>query len=590
MNEIQRDAALKGARWGGQTSLTGALSRRSERLEEALADLARLRAWADCRDGCLGGARLASVRPLAALNRPITAVAAFESVPAGRAAAPNAVILAAAGAALEAREPRKAAELYQRMVDRHAAGRLAVSEDELYEAEKGLFWAHLDADELGAAREQARKNYAQGTIEPPEGRALWGAGDWKRTDARVALGLSEIYTGRPAAGERIFSEMLAQAPANVAALSGLSAAKTARGLPRAAWENALAARLHAPDDLGAAVRLAHSLMDARRWAEAHEIIQALGPWAAQSRAVSQLARRWELFKKFEARASFGFAHTSNRNSVSSTNPEDPNIELRLYSPPLGYHWRAFIGSAWDSGRYAEGEGEREMFLGGLQYRGPGLEFSLEARDERLNGRRLGAGLEGLWQPGDHWRVPFSVQKNSRAAPLRAVNSNIRADSASLGLGYYWHESRALNFNAQMMNFTDGNRRAAFSGNFSQRLWAGGHRTVTGRLNAYTSSNSEDDNRPYYNPKKDAEAGLGLTYANLLWRGEGKSLSHALEADASRYRQENYGTETIWTLGYHQSLDWADSFSASYGASYGHRVYDGEPEKNINGYINFVWKF
>ena len=586
IHDIKLAAAMKEGRWGEQTSLTRAMMKRTGRLEDSLYSLERLQSRPDCRGkgGCVAGARMAAVRPLAALNRSEEAAAAYEGVKDSGSFVPNSTLISAGGAYISLRQPLKAAEVYQQVIDRHQAGKTAVSRDDLYEAEKGLFWSHLESERLGLAREQAKSNYVKRSLSPPDGP------DWQRTDAYITMGLSETFTGHAAEGEEIFSQILKKAPGNTGALSGMSAAKSARGLPRSAWENVAVAMLHAPDNLGLAVQLANALMDLRRWREAHELIKALEPWAERSEAVKLLLRRWETHNKFEARAYIGVSHTSNRHSVSSTNPEDPDVELRLYSRPMEYNWRAYVGSAWDSGRYAEGEGEREIYLGGAEYRGEDLELNLELRSEQLKGSRMGAGLTGVWQPTDHWRFPFSAQRTSRETPLRARNSGIHADSASLGLGYYWNESRAFNVNALYMDFSDGNRRLAFYGNFNQRLWTSYSRFVTGRLNFYTSSNSENDNRPYYNPKEDFEAGAGLTYGNLIWRDYDRSLSHSLEADASNYHQKYYGSGLIWTLGYNQFLDWTDCFSASYGVSYGRRVYDGEPEKVINGYLNVVWKF
>lgn len=589
---VKLAAAMKEGRWGEQTSLTRALMKRSDRLEESLASLERLRARPDCRaaSGCVTGAVMAQVKPLAALNRSEEAAQAYEAARAGGAFLPNATLLSAGEAYISLREPLKAAEVYQLVIDRHKARKTAVSRDDLYEAEKGLFWARLESEDLRAARAQAENNYVQRTISPPEGMTASDFPDWMKTDAQATLGLAEIFTGDSAKGEDIFGRILQKAPANTAALSGMAAAKSARGLSRSAWENAAAALLHEPDNLGLAVQLANVLMDLRLWREAHELIKALEPWAERSEAVKLLLRRWETHNKFEARAYVGASYTSNKNSPSSTSPEDPNIELRLYSRPFEYNWRAYVGSAWDNGKYAEGEGEREIYLGGVEYRGRDLEMRLEMRDERIKGSRMGAEIAGVWQPDDHWRLPFSAQRTSRETPLRARNSGIHADSFSLGVGYYWNESRSVNFNAAHMDFSDGNRRWSFSGNLNQRLWTSYSRSLTGRLIFYKSGNSGNDNRPYYNPKEDFEAGAGLTYANLIWRNYGKSLRHSLEADGGNYHQKYHGSALVWNMGYNQFLDWTDCFAAAYGVSYGRRVYDGDPEKVVNGYLNLVWKF
>ncbi len=208
----------------------------------------------------------------------------------------------------------------------------------------------------------------------------------------------------------------------------------------------------------------------------------------------------------------------------------------------------------------------------------------------MEDRRFGLGLEGVWEVSDHIRIPFAAEKLSRQTPLRARHSGIRADSASLSFEYYWNDYRWLSVSGSHLDFSDDNKRWEFGGNFNQRLWTWYNHYLNGHLNLFTSHNSKDDERPYFNPKDDLETGLGLTYGSILWRRYDKALSHTITTEVANYYQKYYGSDLVWNLGYNQSLDWTDRFSAAYGLGYGRRVYDGDPEMVLNTYLTLNWKF
>ncbi len=129
-----------------------------------------------------------------------------------------------------------------------------------------------------------------------------------------------------------------------------------------------------------------------------------------------------------------------------------------------------------------------------------------------------------------------------------------------------------------------------SGSFNQRLWTRYNRYLNGSVNFGFSRNSDDDERPYFNPKEDRELGVGLTYGSVLWRDYDRVWRHEISAGVGDYWQKYYGSDLIWDVGYSQTVDWGDRFSATYGVGYGRRVYDGEPENDLSIFLELVRRF
>lgn len=595
IHNIMLAAGRKETRWGEQTDLIRDMAGRLGRLQTALDSLDRLAARPDCQETglCADEASMHKVQGLNAMNRLPEATAVYEQTQRKGLFAPSNVELAAGGSYLGQRQPKKAAEAYQKVVDMHETSRIDVPEEDLYQAEKGLFWAYLEAEYLVQAREQAWRNLAN-VVSPPTGRPSVDDDDWRKPDAMNAAGLGELYTGHLDNSQAHFQNFLSLAPANSGALSSMSMTYSMRGLPRAAWEEATLGRLYAPADPSLAVRQAQTLLDLNRWREAHQLIQDLEPYAPYVDSVKELLRRWETHNLREARLWVNWAESDSDQDSSGTNisSDTPGLEWRLFSSPLSYNWRAFIGSAWENGEFEEGKARQDIMLGGIEYRGENLEAVLEARNDHIEGAgtRFGLELSGTLTPKDHWRFPFSFQKTSRNTPLRARYSGIHADSAEVGVEYYRNESRSLSASTGYMDFSDGNRRLFYGAGFRQRLWTWYNHFIDGNLNAYASHNSEDAERPYFNPKSDLEFGGGLTYGALLWRNYDKSLSHFISGGAGNYNQKHFGSDVVWDLGYRQELDITDRFSAAYGLGYSRRVYDGDPEKVFNTHLYLMWKF
>lgn len=566
------------------------INQRYRQYHGALASLDRLRIDPACAAAapCRAWVRQARLRPLMELNRLAELVDEYETLKEESPQLLPAAELSAAGAYLALRQPVRAGRIYREVMERRQTDP-NLTDDDLYEAQKGLFWSLLEAEQLSGARARAEENYE--TRRPQDNSPAWLSRDETVVDAYATLGWALLYTGFLAKGEKHFQEMAAGDPKNVEALSGLAMSQALRERPRAALDIIHQALNLEPDNIGLMIQEANALMEAGKWRQAHEIIKTLEPYAPYSTAVQQLQRSWKTHNMFVAQVSLSWSDTKSNNPSAYTPDQAPVLEALLYTPPIKYNWRLYAGTALESGKFEEGRARQEMVIGGLEYRGPLLEVSLEGRTAKLNhNQRTGGGISGELTPGDHWRFPFALQRKSRNTPLRAMYNGVFADEYMMGAAYHWNEGRSLEASGSYMDFSDGNKRLAVSGLFSERLLSRYNHTLDGRLSLYASHNSQDDDRLYYNPKDDFSYSAGLTYTGPIRRHYDKYLSHALSVDIGGYNQKNHGSGLIWNLDYHHNLDWTDRFAATYGAGYGRNIYDGEAEKNLNLYLTVVWRF
>lgn len=592
LSAITRDAGLESAFWGEQSSIPRNLAEREGRLRASLALLDGLDADPACppQSDCLLQRDIARIQPLADLGLAREATDRYEAVKGRVPLLPPSAQLAAANAYMRLQQPDKALEIYSAVIAAKDKYVPRLKPDDLYRARNGLFWAYLEDEQLPEALKQAESTRESG-LHPTGGQPPLEDTDWKKLDADTTLGYAYLYTNAFEKAETHFKEMADKAPAASDVQSGLAATYIMRGLPRAALQTIKKAQIFSPDNINLAAHEADALMDAKEWRAAKSIIDDLQEYAPYSGDVRRLQRRWETHSLYEFRLESNLAYPFGGKPPGTTSrSQTSSLEWRLYSPPIGYDWRVYGGTALAGGSYDEGLARQFLSLLGVEYRVPWVTANLEARNDDAGSNDMGAALYGSLTPGDHWSFPFSFEIGSRDTPLRARNEGITADSYRMGAEYRWNESRTARINARGMNFSDGNQRLGVDASVTQRLWSDFTRHVDGTAGIYVGGNSKDEDRPYFNPKAEAEIAGSLTYGALLWRSYDKSLSHAVTVGAGGYAQRDYGTLPVLSLGYSQDLDWTDRFSATYGVGFERRPYDGEQENSLNAFINLSWKF
>ncbi len=590
LSAITRAAALESAFWGEKSSVPRDLAERESKLRASLALLDSL-AGPECPPGsdCLLQRDIARIQPLSDLGLAQEATEQYEAVK-NRAPLPPSAQLAAARAYMRLKQPGKAADIYAAVIaakDKYAP---PLSRNVLYRAQSGLFWARLENEQLAEARRQAESTW-ESILHPTGGEPYVEDTDWIKQDAYTTLGYAYLYTDAHAKAENHFRGITDMAPAAGDAQSGLAATYLLRGLPRAALETVKRAQIFSPDDINLAAHKADAFMDIKDWRAAKAIIDDLKEYAPYSDDIRRLQRRWETHSLHEFRLEGNWASPlGGMPAGSSSRTQTTSLEARLYSPPLAYDWRLYAGSAFARARYDEGLARQFLYLLGVEYRVPWVTANLEAGYDDAGSNDMGAALRGTLTPGDHWSFPFAFEIDSRDTPLRARNQGITADSYGVGANYRWNESRSAQASFQGMSFSDGNQRLGLDAGLTQRLWQGYTRYVDFTGGVYLGGNSKDEDRPYFNPKTEAEIDASLTYGSVLWRRYDKSLSHVVTVGLGGYAQQNYGVRPVFNVAYSQDLQWTDRFFVTYGAGFERRPYDGDQENNFNVFINLNWKF
>ena len=104
--------------------------------------------------------------------------------------------------------------------------------------------------------------------------------------------------------------------------------------------------------------------------------------------------------------------------------------------------------------------------------------------------------------------------------------------------------------------------------------------LTGRAQAYASSNSLGGTVPYYNPSQDLSLTGGFMAEHVLWRRYENSLVHALTVDAGLYAEQYYANNWIGTINYEHRWRFDPLTEFRYGVTLMRRVYDGSVENTL----------
>ena len=519
------------------------------------------------------------------LNMRPETVRAYEAMPSLHSRMPDGPKLAVADAYLGTRHPDKAETLYREVVD---AGK---QESDVEIANLGLFWALLEQEKFKEALEHA-KQLLENAPEPNP-RSVFKPYLHQKRGASNLLGLAYSYTGFLQKGEEHLEKSLGNAPANQEGWQMLATNRNLRGLPLAALDALALAEVHKDTEyvsIDIEAGRFSALMASRQWEAAHEILKRMTEYMPFSPQVQRMRREWELHNLWDTRLYSNWSTSNHTDSGVSNDNLHRSIEWLLYTPPINYNWRAFAGALYGEGRFNEGRGYHKKLIGGVEYRSKWLEASLSAGANIVNSTRTAVALGGRVHLGDHWSIPFSIERDSPHTPLRAENNDVFANAVSSGLSYYWNESRYFNLNVRLMDFSDDNERLEVGAALTQRLFTYYTHRLDATIESYYSQNSKDDDRFYYNPKMGLEAGGKLKYTDLLWRKYDRSLEHAVSAGVGSYYQKYYGSDVVWHLGYEQFLKLNDRLDFNYGYTMSRRVYDGDSELAHNFFLNMRWRF
>jgi biofilm PGA synthesis protein PgaA len=161
--------------------------------------------------------------------------------------------------------------------------------------------------------------------------------------------------------------------------------------------------------------------------------------------------------------------------------------------------------------------------------------------------------------------------------LRALGHGITANAASTNVVYRESESRRLLLNAEAMNFSDGNVRGSLAGQYSQRLMTEPHFSVDAIFGMAATRDTANSNRPYFNPRQDALATVGVSFKQTIYRRYEFAYDHHLVVSPGVYWEQGFGEGGAASVLYEHRLRMNDVFEAGLGVSFSRQPYDGKYE-------------
>ncbi len=304
-------------------------------------------------------------------------------------------------------------------------------------------------------------------------------------------------------------------------------------------------------------------------------------------AVQRLARLWDVHTMRELRVAVeaGF----NSGATAATGETELSIDSQLFSQPIYYNFRAFIGYLFAQADFPEETETLHRVRVGAEYRGPGLIASGEVSYNNYGETDPGGRLAALWMLDDYWSVEGSLEAFSRDTPLQALLNDVTANSAQLGVTYRASELFNVRLAGQVLDFSDDNVRSLGLLSLVTRLYRRPDFLIDGGIDLSISHNTESD-VPYFSPELDSAQTASVAFEHLLYRRYENAWSHRLTLTAGNYWQENFGSDFVGGVRYEHRLLWNDVIDVSLGGGYNRQVYDGDPEDQFAILGRLTWRF
>jgi biofilm PGA synthesis protein PgaA len=285
----------------------------------------------------------------------------------------------------------------------------------------------------------------------------------------------------------------------------------------------------------------------------------------------------------------GYRGRSSDDSASGSG--DFGLETALYTSPFKEDWRAFAGAGTGRGEFLEGDARHDWLRAGLERRIRNHTLEAEVSSHEYGfGRRAGARLAGVHDVNDIWQYGWSAELLSGSTPLRALNSNVDADSLSAYARWRESERREISLSILPVLFSDGNDRLSLVLNGNQRLFTAPRMKVDAGLELSTSRNSQGGEGPYFNPESDVSVFSTLNLSHVLHRRYESVWSQDLQFGLGYYDQRDFGGGGMGLIGYGQRLRMNDVFDSGFLLSALSRPYDGEREQEYRLVFDINFRF
>jgi biofilm PGA synthesis protein PgaA len=189
---------------------------------------------------------------------------------------------------------------------------------------------------------------------------------------------------------------------------------------------------------------------------------------------------------------------------------------------------------------------------------------------------------------DYWALRAEADSDSFDVPLRAVTGNVHGRGLDMDLEWRASELRSVHGGVQRVLFSDGNQRAAFSGAWSERIRTTPLWQASISAEEWESSNSLNENRPYFNPSRDFALGPRGTVDWMTWHRYDRSFHQTMAIYVAPYWQANYGTGGAVSVNYGQLWKMRSGLELRCGVTWNTQPYDGSNETGTALNAGITW--
>ncbi|PTT06133.1 poly-beta-1,6 N-acetyl-D-glucosamine export porin PgaA, partial [Pseudomonas sp. HMWF006] len=349
-----------------------------------------------------------------------------------------------------------------------------------------------------------------------------------------------------------------------------------------------------PRNMGLEVAQARTAMTLQEWRQMDALTDDVVARFPDNRQVQRAAREREVHDMSELRveAYGGKANGGGSGDAGAVSgSRDFGIQSTLYSPPIDEDWRVFAGVGYATGDFAEGTGNHRFQRVGLERRTRDMTLEAEVSNHSYGfGDKQGARLAIARDINDHWQYGGSLEYLSAETPLRALNSDIKANGGSGFIRWRANESREWRLSVSPSQFSDGNNRVEALLTGREGVYSAPNVQVDAGLEVGTSHNSNSEDVPYFNPKSDFSVMPLVNVNHVLYHRYETSWSQQFQAGAGTYSQRDHGTGGMALLGYGQRYAWNDVFEVGGLFSVINRPYDGDRETDLRLLVDLTFRF
>jgi biofilm PGA synthesis protein PgaA len=262
-------------------------------------------------------------------------------------------------------------------------------------------------------------------------------------------------------------------------------------------------------------------------------------------------------------------------------------ETHLYSPLLNNRWRGFAHELSDSGNFGVNSEERTRTSAGVGY-----DYDRQSATAEIGydagTHRTAANLAAALALNDYWSVHLEADTDSFDVPVRALTGNVHGRSVDTDLEWRASELQSAHGGLQRVLFSDGNQRSAISGAWTGRLWTTPHWQTTISAQEWESTNSLNENRPYFNPSRDFALGPRATVDWHTWHRYDRSFHQKVNLYVAPYWQASHGTGPSVSVDYNALLKTRQGLEWRLGVTWNTQPYDGRNETSTALNVGITW--